>query len=136
MLKKDKITTFLNRGLLIPVEFSTLPFVPQRVFTVSHVPDMAIRGEHAHKTTKQYLICLEGRVELAILNEEGETEFDNLDAGEGFFLDSGIYAGQRYRLGAILLVLASTPYDPSDYISDKDEYLKWKAEQHESGSTE
>ena len=38
-MDKNKFKQFLDeRGSLVPIEFSSLPFVPMRVFVVSGVP--------------------------------------------------------------------------------------------------
>ena len=39
-----------------------LPFAPRRLFVISRVPDEHIRGEHAHRSLHQLLVCLAGSV--------------------------------------------------------------------------
>ena len=46
-----------HRGLLVPIEFAQLPFMPKRLFYVSNVPKGEERGNHAHYNTKQILTC-------------------------------------------------------------------------------
>lgn len=53
-----------ERGALTPVEFSALPFTPQRIFVVRDVPAGEARGGHAHRTNTQALICLQGEVRV------------------------------------------------------------------------
>ena len=47
-------------GRLVPVEFSILPFIPQRVFWGYGAPDNLTRGKHAHKLCDQIYICVHG----------------------------------------------------------------------------
>ena len=48
---------------------------------------------------------------------------------EGLFIPSGVWAKQRqFTADAVLVVLASLPYDPDDYINDYDEYLRLSAQ--------
>jgi len=55
------------RGSLTALDFETqLPFTPSRFFTVFGVPTSEVRGEHAHKTCHQFLICLAGSVQVLV----------------------------------------------------------------------
>lgn len=120
-----KYTDFCDeRGSLIPVEFKWLPFVPQRLFVVRDVPEGVIRGEHAHYVNKQYLICLQGKIEV-VLND-GEREVPEIILkDQAVYVDRLIWDYQRFlEKGSVLLVLCSTPYDLSDYIFDFEEYKR------------
>ena len=46
-----------------------LPFVAKRFFVVSDVPGREVRGEHAHKTLHEFLVCLKGS--LAVVLDDG-----------------------------------------------------------------
>ena len=111
------------RGSLAAMEFSGLPFVPVRAFTVYGVTSAEVRGEHAHRTCHQFLICVKGS--LAVLvddgNERGEVVLD--DPGVGLYLPPLIWGSQfGYSPDAVLVVLASHPYDGADYIRDYEEF--------------
>ncbi len=101
-----------------------VPFAPRRWFMVYDVPSREVRGEHAHKVCEQFLICVSGQVMVAV--DDGENRAEALlDAPTaGIYIPAGIWASQfRYDSDAVLLVLASHPYDPDDYIRDYDEFL-------------
>ena len=111
------------RGRLAAMEFSSLPFSPARAFTVFGVPSAEIRGEHAHRVCHQLLVCVNGS--LAVLvddgSERGEVVLD--DPAVGLYLPPLIWGSQfGYSADAVLVVLASHPYDGSDYIRDYDEF--------------
>ena len=59
------------RGSIVPLEFSKqgLPFAPLRAFVVYDVPSREVRGEHAHRTCKQFLIAAQGQ--LAVVMDDG-----------------------------------------------------------------
>jgi acetyltransferase-like isoleucine patch superfamily enzyme/dTDP-4-dehydrorhamnose 3,5-epimerase-like enzyme len=101
-----------------------VPFAPRRWFLVYDVPSREVRGEHAHKACDQFLICVSGQVMVAVDDGEERAEV-LLDAPTlGVYVPAGIWASQfRYSAEAVLLVLASHPYDPDDYIRDYDEFL-------------
>lgn len=104
------------RGDLLPLAFADLPFTPCRVFAVTDAPAGAVRGGHAHRTATQALVCLGGRIEV-LLRAAGESERLVLAPGAGaLVIDPGVWSSQTYlTAGAVLLALASEPYDPAAY---------------------
>ncbi len=101
-----------------------IPFVPRRYFLVHDVPSKDVRGEHAHRRCHQFLVCVKGA--LALLADDGTV-------GEEIALDGptlGVYlpaltwgVQYKYTADAVLLVFASDPYDPADYIRSYDDFL-------------
>jgi acetyltransferase-like isoleucine patch superfamily enzyme/dTDP-4-dehydrorhamnose 3,5-epimerase-like enzyme len=115
------------RGLLTfaQTDDGDLPFAPRRYFVVSGVPSRQVRGEHAHRTLHQWLTCLHG--ECTVLVDDGEVRQDvTLDRpSRSLYLPPMIWGVQyNFSPDAVLLVLASDPYDAADYIRDYDEYLR------------
>jgi UDP-2-acetamido-3-amino-2,3-dideoxy-glucuronate N-acetyltransferase len=113
------------RGSLVSGELeSHIPFAPQRFFSVMHVPSKDVRGAHAHRVCEQFLVCLAGSVAVVLddgrVREEVALESPQL----GLYVPPLVWSVQyRYTRDAILLVLASHPYEPRDYIRDYDEFL-------------
>ncbi len=105
-----------------------LPFLPRRYFVVFDVPSKEVRGEHAHRTLHQLLVCLTGSVSIVADDGTQRQEF-HLDSPElALYIPPMIWAVQyRYTTSAALLVLASDPYDPQEYIRDYDQFLKERA---------
>lgn len=103
-----------------------LPFVPQRYFTVFDVPNREVRGEHAHKTLEEFLVCVRGSLSLMIDDGEQRVEI-SLDSPEyGVHIRPGVWIVQyRYSPDAILLVLASAPYDPDDYLREYQGFIDY-----------
>lgn len=105
-----------------------LPFAPERYFTIFDVPTKEVRGEHAHRVCKQFLVCLRGSI--AVVCDDGRARQELLlDSPElGLYLPPMVWGVQyKYTSDALLLVLASHPYDPGDYIRDYDEFLRERA---------
>lgn len=113
------------RGSLAAAEFpDQLPFVPKRCFVTFDVPGREVRGEHAHRRCHQFLLCPRGSLSL-VLDDGRKSEELRLDRP-----DVGVYVPPmtwvvhyNYSDDALLLVLASEPYDPGDYIRDYEEFL-------------
>lgn len=102
-----------------------IPFTPQRWFVVYDVPGREIRGEHAHRTCHQLLVCVHGSVRIAVDDGERRAEAELADPTLGIYVPPKVWASQfRYDPDAVLLVLASHPYDPDDYVRDYGEFLE------------
>ncbi len=113
------------RGALTAAEFPThVPFAPKRYFLVYDVPGKDVRGEHAHRTCHQFLVCIRGSLNVVVDDGSAREEI-RLDRPDvGLHLPPLIWAVQyKYSSDAVLLVLASEAYDPADYIRDYDEFL-------------
>lgn len=113
------------RGRLAALEFqTTLPFVPQRFFTIYGVPSRDIRGQHAHHRCEQFLVCLAGSVRCLV--DDGTTRKTTLlnSPDKGLYMPAMTWGTQYdYSPNAVLAVFASLPYDSADYIRDYEDFL-------------
>ncbi len=101
-----------------------VPFDVRRWFLVYDVPTREIRGEHAHRRCHQFLMCVCGSVMVAVDDGEQRAEVLLDEPTLGIHVPPMVWATQyRYESDAKLLVLASEPYDPDDYIRDYDAFL-------------
>lgn len=114
------------RGRLTAGEFvDQIPFSPLRFFLVFDVPGKEVRGEHAHRTCHQFLVCLRGSVSVVADDGTASEEFELNEPNLGLYLRPMVWAIQyRYSADALLLVFASDHYDAADYIRDYAEFRK------------
>jgi dTDP-4-dehydrorhamnose 3,5-epimerase-like enzyme len=100
-----------------------LPFAPRRYFLVYDVPGKDVRGEHAHRQCHQFLVCARGSLSVVVDDGKGSEEIVLDRPDLGLYLPPMVWAVQyKYSADALLLVFASHPYDPGDYIRDYDEF--------------
>jgi len=100
-----------------------LPFAPQRYFLVYDVPGKEVRGEHAHRRCRQFLVCARGSLSVVVDDGQASEEVVLDSPAIGLYLPPMVWAVQyKYSSDALLMVLASDPYDPNDYIRDYDEF--------------
>jgi UDP-2-acetamido-3-amino-2,3-dideoxy-glucuronate N-acetyltransferase len=113
------------RGSLVAGELDDrLPFTARRFFVVFNVPSSEVRGEHAHFECHQFLVCIHGQVHVIADDGERREEVVLEDNRTGLYLPPMTWGTQyRYSADCSLLVLASHPYDPDDYIRDYDAFL-------------
>lgn len=110
-----------------------VPFEPHRWFLVYGVPSREVRGEHAHRVCHQFLICVSGQVSVAVDDGERRSEVVLDDPTVGIYIPPRVWASQYgYDDDAVLLALASHPYDPDDYVREYEVFLEeaasgWRA---------
>jgi dTDP-4-dehydrorhamnose 3,5-epimerase-like enzyme len=101
-----------------------LPFEPVRSFVVFNVPSENVRGEHAHKQCQQLLVCLRGAVTVLCDDGRSRQEFVLDSPALGLYIPPRVWGVQhQYSPDAMLLVHASHPYDPDDYVRNYDQFL-------------
>ena len=102
-----------------------IPFEVKRYFLVYSVPSKEIRGEHAHRSLHQFLICVHGRCHVVADDGTNRQEFVLDSPTVGLHLPPMVWGIQyKYTQDAVLLVLASDRYDPGSYIRDYSEFLE------------
>ena len=112
------------RGRLAAGEFGPeIPFTPRRYFMVFDVPGKEVRGEHAHRQCKQFLVCIRGSVSVVVDDGRASEEIELSEPNVGVLVPPMVWAVQyKYSTDAVLLVFASEHYDASDYIRDYEEF--------------
>jgi UDP-2-acetamido-3-amino-2,3-dideoxy-glucuronate N-acetyltransferase len=117
------------RGSLTAADFGdSIPFLPKRVFMVYDVPGIEVRGEHAHRTCDQFLVCVHGTCAVVADDGTNREEFQLRTNDVGVYLPAMVWGIQyRYSQDASLVVFASEPYDPGDYIREYRTFLEERA---------
>lgn len=99
-----------------------LPFIPVRVFWITELNYGDSRGGHAHKKCGQVIYVVSGKINLVV-----NYNHYSLDSRtpHGIYVPAmnwvDIFSEQE---DTSVLVLASDPYDESDYIRDRKEFLR------------
>jgi dTDP-4-dehydrorhamnose 3,5-epimerase-like enzyme len=110
------IQTFKDSRGILTVLDKIVPFEIRRLFYIYSV-DHSDRGGHRHHETHQAAICIQGACEITN-NNGSTTEIFRLDSPEKclILLPEDWHVMHNFSADAILLVLASTAFDPKDYI--------------------
>lgn len=113
------------RGLLTVAEApGTLPFSPKRCFMIHGIPPGQTRGNHAHKSCSQLLICPHGECRVHLSDGIHQDEISLTSPDIGVLVPPMVWASEHYpKANSILLVLASHTYEKEDYIHDYAEFL-------------
>jgi len=114
-----------SRGNLSVVEnHKEIPFDIQRVYWLYEVPTGELRGGHAHTDLQQVLIALHGKCSVTVDDGKNRQTFTLDKPNQGLYIGNNIWREMsEFSEGAVCLVLASKPYDPTGYIRDYDEFI-------------
>ena len=116
MARLISLQTFTDaRGNLTVIE-KVLPFEIKRIFYI-YGTDRKERGGHRHKSTIQAAICLRG--ECKVRNHDGQTESTyHLDSPDKCLIlqPEDYHSMFEFSADAMLMVVASTYFDETDYI--------------------
>lgn len=113
-------------GNLVALEKSSgIPFVPKRVYYIWGNRSDVVRGKHAHKKLEQVIICTSGSCDF-ILDDGKSRQTVHLDnPTRGLYIKHNIWREfTNFSKDCVVMVLASEPYDESDYIRDYNEFKR------------
>jgi hypothetical protein len=109
--------TFVEGGRHVPFEF-------RRAYYLYDVPGGAERGGHAHKTLHQFIIAMSGSFDVVLDDGTDKKRFHLNRSYYGLYICPMIWRElDNFSSGSVCLVLASNPYDESDYHRQYAEYV-------------
>ncbi len=96
-----------------------IPFRIKRCYWIYDVPGGEIRGGHAYKENQEFIIALSGSFDVIIDDGKERKTFALNRSYHGLYIPKGIWRQmENFSTNSLALVLASIPYDPSDYNYD------------------
>ena len=116
-----------ERGQLVALEeHKDIPFEIKRVYYMYDTGKGVTRGQHAHKSLEQILICIHGSCKLMLDNGKEKKIVSLEKPYEGLYISNNIWREMYdFSSDAVLMVLASDVYNEEDYIRNYDEFLKF-----------
>ena len=113
------------RGNLTVVQSGQgIPFAIARIFYIYGANAQSERGAHAHYDTQQAFIAMRGRFSLELTDGDQTQTYLIERPDRVLYVPPMIWARLfDFSDDAVCLVLASSLYDPSDYIREWDDYL-------------
>ena len=116
-----------DRGHLVIVEgMKDIPFDIKRIFYIYGSDSDVVRGQHANRESEFVLINVAGTSKVRVKDGKGnETVYSLNRPHTGIYLPRMIWKEMYdFSEDSVLLCIASTHYDSSEYIRDYDEYVR------------
>jgi dTDP-4-dehydrorhamnose 3,5-epimerase-like enzyme len=116
-----------ERGNLVAIEGNAdIPFDIKRVFYMYGTDNTMVRGQHANRKSEFVLINVSGSSKIKIDDGMGHVEVVCLDKPKmGVYIPKMIWKEMyEFSSDSVILCLASTHYDGSEYIRNYDDYKK------------
>ena len=115
-----------ERGSLVVAEGATdVPFEIKRVFYMYGSDPDIVRGHHANRVSEFVLINVSGTSRVRIDNGSEEVVVELDKPRMGLYLAPMVWKDMYdFSPDSVLLVLASTHFDESEYIRDYEEYKR------------
>jgi dTDP-4-dehydrorhamnose 3,5-epimerase-like enzyme len=129
MIENAKMLSFNEngdeRGKLVVIEgFKDIPFDVKRIFYIYGSDRDVVRGCHANRETEFVLINMRGSLKVKVRTRMIENIYVLDRPHKGVYLPRLAWKEMYdFSNDSMLLCLASTHYDPSEYIKDFDKYL-------------
>jgi len=100
-------------------EYKHIPFKIERSYWIYDVPGGEIRGGHAYKENQEFIVALSGSFDVILDNGKSKEIFSLNRSYYGLYIPKGIWRQmENFSTNSLALILASIPFDVSDYIYD------------------
>lgn len=123
-----------RRGNLSVIEeLKDIPFKIQRTYYIYDVPGGETRGGHAYKENQEFIVALSGSFDVTIDDGVNSKVFSLNRSYYGLYVPKGLWRQMdNFSTNSLALVLASTPFDQTDYIYDYEQYKTFQDEKNNS----
>jgi dTDP-4-dehydrorhamnose 3,5-epimerase-like enzyme len=105
------------RGSLAVLEWSALPFRPQRLYFLYDTLSHAMRGGHSHGRAEELMLAVSGSFKVTTRKGTDVREFRLESRREALYVPREVWHQvQDFSRDAVCVVLSSEPYDPADLV--------------------
>lgn len=115
-----------RRGNLTFLEGNNhIPFHIKRAYWIYDVPGGETRGGHAFREQHEFIIALSGSFDVVLSTDREVRTYHLSRSYYGLYIPNRIWRQMsNFSTNSLALVMASTTFDPADYIWDPDELTR------------
>lgn len=96
-----------------------LPFAIERTYWIYDVPGGEIRGSHAFKQQKEFIVALSGSFDVVLNDGNEEIKFSLNRSYYGLYVPEMYWRKmENFSTNSLSLVVSDMRYDENDYIRD------------------
>lgn len=119
----------LRGNLSFIEEENHIPFKIERIYWIYDVPGGQVRGGHAFKDQREFIVALSGSFDVVVDSGSQKQLFSLNRSYYGLYIPCGLWRQmENFSTNALAMVLSSTKFEESDYIRDYEAFLKYREE--------
>lgn len=108
-------------------EENHIPFKIERTYWIYDVPGGQVRGGHAFKEQREFIIALSGSFDVVVDDGSQKQGYSLNRSYYGLYIPCGLWRQiENFSTNSLAVVLSSTKYEESDYIRDYEAFLKYR----------
>lgn len=98
-----------------------VPFAIRRTYWIYDVPGGEVRGGHAYRENREFVVALSGSFDVVLHDGTQEYRYHLNRSYYGLYVPQMMWRSmENFSTNALALVLSSTEYSADDYIRDFD----------------
>lgn len=103
-----------------------IQFEIKRSYWIYDVPGGEVRGGHAYRENEEFIVALSGSFDVLLDDGKEKKVFSLNRSYYGLYVPKGIWRSmENFSTNSLGLILASTPFDKSDYIYDYNQFKEF-----------
>lgn len=105
-------------------EENQVPFKIERTYWIYDVPGGQIRGGHAFKKQREFIIALSGSFDVKVEDGKEQKIYSLNRSYYGLYLPPGVWRQmENFSTNSLAMVLSSCTFSEDDYIRDYQKFL-------------
>ena len=106
-----------------------IPFEIQRTYWIYDVPGGEVRGSHAFKESKEFIVALSGSFDVVLNDGTKEMTYSLNRSYFGLYVPNLLWRKlENFSTNSLALIVSSITYDERDYIRDFENFKMIKNE--------
>ncbi len=104
-----------------------IPFEIKRTYWIYDVPGGEVRGSHAFREQKEFIIALSGSFDVVLHDGVKEIKYSLNRSYYGLYVPNIFWRKiENFSTNSLALIVSDMEYNENDYVRDFDEFLKIK----------
>ena len=114
------------RGNLSFIEGNNhIPFIIRRTYWIYDVPGGEVRGGHAYRENREFVVALSGSFDVVLHDGTRELRYNLNRSYTGIYIPNFVWRSlDNFSTNSLALILSSTDYSETDYIRDFEQFIK------------
>ncbi|MFN8284427.1 MAG: FdtA/QdtA family cupin domain-containing protein [Chitinophagales bacterium] len=127
LITYNSIQPFEGKSITVNEKEALNIFPVKRIYWIKYFADEITYSEHAHKSLRQIIIAIEGKVDIQLKSiDEATYHFTLDDSSKGLYIPPMFWKKIEYIKPCNLMCLASKEFDEYDYIRNYEDFKNFQ----------